>query len=139
MKKKMNYMVTLSFLAISVFFASPVQARPDVLCIYYPEWHVYPEGEEIFGKGRSEWDLVNTAKPFFPGHDQPVQLLDGCPDDSDPAAVAKEINYAADSGIDVFVYDWYWRIRPHPSRRPHHATQKRSICHHRSRQNCPRP
>ena len=26
----------------------------DVLCIYYPEWHVYPEGEAIFGKGRTE-------------------------------------------------------------------------------------
>lgn len=108
MKEKWNFIVALLFLAISVFFASPVQARPDVLCIYYPEWHVYPEGEMIFGKGRSEWDLVNTAKPRFPGHDQPVQLLDGCPDDSDPAAVAKEIDYAADSGIDVFVYDWYW-------------------------------
>jgi len=21
----------------------------DVLCIYYPEWHVYPEGEAIQG------------------------------------------------------------------------------------------
>ena len=44
LKKKLNFMATRSFLAISVFFASPTQARPDVLCIYYPEWHVYPEG-----------------------------------------------------------------------------------------------
>ncbi|MBR2839378.1 MAG: glycoside hydrolase family 99-like domain-containing protein [Kiritimatiellae bacterium] len=82
--------------------------RPDVLCIYYPEWHVYPEGDVIFGKGHTEWDLVNTATPRFPGHDQPIRLKDGCPDDSNPADVAKEIDYAADAGIDAFLYDWYW-------------------------------
>ena len=81
---------------------------PDVLCIYYPEWHVYPEGDIIFGKGRTEWDFVNSAKPKFKGHDQPLKLLDGNPDDSDPRDVEKEIAYAASAGIDVFVYDWYW-------------------------------
>ena len=82
--------------------------KVDVLCIYYPEWHVYPEGDVIFGKGRTEWDFVNTAVPRFPGHEQPIRLVDGNPDDSNPADVAKEIDYAADAGIDVFVYDWYW-------------------------------
>ena len=71
----MKNALPFALLAVMVSLALSVQARPDVLCIYYPEWHVYPEGEEIFGKGRSEWDLVNTAKPFFPGHDQPVRLL----------------------------------------------------------------
>ena len=80
----------------------------DVLCIYYPEWHVYRQGEEIFGKGRSEWDLVTTAKPRFDGHEQPVRLEAGCPDDSDPEAVAREIDLAAEAGITAFVYDWYW-------------------------------
>ena len=82
--------------------------RPDVLCIYYPEWHVYPKGEEIFGKGRTEWDFVKTAPVRFPGHRQPLVPRDGYLNDADPADVAKEIDYAADSGIDVFVYDWYW-------------------------------
>ena len=82
--------------------------RPDVLCIYYPEWHVYPKGEEIFGEGRTEWDLVRTAVPRFDGHRQPIGLVAGEPDDADPADVAKEIDAAADAGIDVFVYDWYW-------------------------------
>ncbi len=81
---------------------------PDVLCIYYPEWHVYPEGDVIFGKGRTEWDFVNSAKPKFEGHYQPIRLLDGNPDDSNPRDVEKEIAYAASAGIDAFVYDWYW-------------------------------
>lgn len=83
-------------------------AKTDILCIYYPEWHVYPEGEAIFGKGRTEWDYVDSAVPRFPEHEQPLQLLGGHPDDSNPADVAKEIDYAADAGIDVFLYDWYW-------------------------------
>ena len=80
----------------------------DVLCIYYPEWHVYPEGEAIFGKGRTEWDYVDSAPQRFPGHEQPLKLRDGHPDDTNPSDVAKEIDYAADAGIDCFVYDWYW-------------------------------
>ena len=51
--------------------------KVDVLCIYYPEWHVYPEGDVIFGKGHTEWDFVNTAAPRFPGHEQPIRLVDG--------------------------------------------------------------
>ncbi len=80
----------------------------DILCIYYPEWHVYPEGEAFFGKGRTEWDYVDSAVPRFPGHEQPLRLLAEHPDDSNPADVAGEIDLAADAGIDVFVYDWYW-------------------------------
>ena len=83
-------------------------SKVDVLCIYYPEWHAYPEGDAIFGKGRSEWDLVDTATPRFKGHEQPVRLTGGKFDDSDPAAVAREIDLASGAGIDVFVYDWYW-------------------------------
>ena len=109
------------FAAVAAAGCSARSDRPDVMCVYYPEWHVYPEGEEIFGKGRTEWDLVNTAKPRFPGHRQPIRLVDGCPDDSDPAAVAKEIDYAADAGIDVFLYDWYW-ADSHPIQ--HEALEK---------------
>lgn len=93
---------------LAIALAGCCTKRPDVLCIYYPEWHVYPEGDEIFGKGHTEWDFVTTAKPRFPGHEQPIRLWDGCPDDSNPADVAKEIDYASSAGIDVFVYDWYW-------------------------------
>ena len=95
-------------LALAVGLLTGSADATDVLCIYYPEWHVYPEGEEIFGKGRTEWDLVTTAKPRFAGHEQPVRLEAGCPDDSDPNDVAKEIDLAADAGITAFVYDWYW-------------------------------
>jgi len=84
------------------------ERRPDVLCVYYPEWHAYPEGDAMLGKGRTEWENVKENPTRFPGHDNPIVPLDGYLDDSKPADVAKEIDYAADAGIDVFLYDWYW-------------------------------
>lgn len=95
-------------LAFSALVVCSVWAKVDVLCIYYPEWHAYPEGDAIFGKGCSEWNLVDTAIPRFEGHEQPVRLVGGKFDDSDPVAVAREIELASGAGIDVFVYDWYW-------------------------------
>ena len=94
--------------AAAVLATAAAAADVDVLCIYYPEWHRYPYGDVIFGKGRTEWDFVDTAPARFKGHEQPIRLVDGHPDDSDPKDVAKEIGYAADAGIDVFLYDWYW-------------------------------
>ena len=104
---RLNAPSTLAICAALVLSAAPSSAL-DVLCIYYPEWHVYPEGEAIFGNGRTEWDYVDSAIPRFEGHEQPLRLLAGHPDDSDPSDVAKEIDLAADAGINAFVYDWYW-------------------------------
>lgn len=100
-------LLTLVLMSV-VTLAAMGEGKVDVLCIYYPEWHVYPEGERIFGRGRTEWDFVRTAAPRFDGHCQPIGLAAGEPDDANPADVAREIDAAADAGIDAFVYDWYW-------------------------------
>ena len=63
---------------------------------------------------------MNSRRPIprFPGHHQPLKPLWGYFDESDPAWTAKEIDLAADNGIDVFLYDWYWYSgRPDPWRR----------------------
>ena len=112
--KRQNIIWTLAMVGALALGAAGADASAaggrglDVLCIYYPEWHVYPEGEAIFGKGRTEWDYVESAIPRFKGHEQPLRLVAGHPDDSNPSDVAGEIDLAADAGIDVFVYDWYW-------------------------------
>jgi hypothetical protein len=82
--------------------------RPDVLAIYYPHWHKYDHGISWKGEGWTEWVEMAAAKPKFPGHEQPKKSLLGDFDESDPKCVEKEINLAADNGIDVFLYDWYW-------------------------------
>lgn len=60
------------------------------------------------GKGWTEWEVVKAAKPRFAGHEQPKAPVWGYFNEADPAWAAKEIDLAADNGIDVFIYDWYW-------------------------------
>lgn len=83
-------------------------ARPEVVAVYYPHWHLYDHGESWKGPGWTEWEGLKAAVPRFPGHNQPIRPTLGCFDESDPEWVAKEIDLAADHGIDVFLYDWYW-------------------------------
>ena len=60
------------------------------------------------GEGWTEWEMMNAAEPKFPGHEQPKVCTWGNFDESDPQWVEKEIDLAADHGVDVFLYDWYW-------------------------------
>ncbi len=82
--------------------------RPDVMVVYYPHWHNYDHGTAWKGEGWTEWEGLKAATPRFPGHHQPLKPTWGCFDESDPKWVAREIDLAADHGIDVFLYDWYW-------------------------------
>lgn len=88
--------------------SGPSEGGLDVLCVYYPHWHVYPDGEKWFGKGWTEWEFVKTGKPRFKGHKLPYCPIPGYLDGKNPADVAKEIDLASNAGITVFLYDWYW-------------------------------
>ena len=82
--------------------------RPEVVAVYYPHWHNYDHGSAWKGEGWTEWEGLKAAVPRFPGHHQPLEPEWGCFDESDPLWVEREIDLAADHGIDVFLYDWYW-------------------------------
>ncbi len=84
------------------------QKRPEVVAIYYPHWHNYDHGSSWKGEGWTEWEGMKAAVPRFPGHHQPLKPCWGYFDESDPKWTAREIDLAADHGIDVFLYDWYW-------------------------------
>jgi glycosyl transferase family WbsX len=79
-----------------------------VACYYFPNYHPDPHNEELHGPGWSEWELLKNAGPRFKGHDQPKEPLWGYTDESDPIVMAKKIDAAANHGIDVFIFDWYW-------------------------------
>ena len=110
----------LALLAAGTAFAADVghgslplgagpQAKTEVVAVYYPHWHPYPVGEKvIFGEGRSEWELVKRQKPRYEGHPVPIRPLMGYYDETNPTNVEREIDMAADAGIDVFMYDWYF-------------------------------
>jgi len=82
--------------------------RPEVIAVYYPHWHSYDHGSAWKGEGWTEWEGVKAAVPRFPGHQQPLRPTWGYFDESDPKWSAREIDLAADHGIDVFLFDWYW-------------------------------
>ena len=82
--------------------------RPEVVAVYYPHWHNYDHGSAWKGEGWTEWEGLKAAVPRFPGHHQPLVPSWGYFDESDPKWSEREIDLAADHGIDVFLYDWYW-------------------------------
>lgn len=85
------------------------KAKDYVVAVYYfPDYHVDSINERWHGKGWTEWNLVKDARPRFKGHQQPKVPLWGYFNEADPKWADKEINLAADNGIDVFIYDWYW-------------------------------
>ena len=80
----------------------------QVAVYYFPNYHVDSINERWHGKGWTEWDLVKISKPRFQGHKQPKVPAWGYFDEANPKWAAKEIDLAANHGIDVFIYDWYW-------------------------------
>ncbi|MBO5680908.1 MAG: glycoside hydrolase family 99-like domain-containing protein [Lentisphaeria bacterium] len=78
-------------------------------CYYFPNYHTDDARNTAFhGAGWSEWEVVKQAVPRFEGHDQPRIPTWGYTDEKDPAAMAQKIDAAADAGIDVFIFDWYY-------------------------------
>jgi hypothetical protein len=80
----------------------------EIVCYYFPNYHVDPRNEAAHGPGWTEWELLRRAEPRFPGHRQPRVPLWGYEDESDPAVMARKIAAAADHGIAAFLFDWYW-------------------------------
>ncbi|MDN3657199.1 glycoside hydrolase family 99-like domain-containing protein [Ferruginibacter paludis] len=80
----------------------------EVAVYYFPNYHVDSINERWHGKGWTEWDLVKISRPRFEGHLQPKVPTWGYFNEADPVWATKEIDAAADNGIDVFIYDWYW-------------------------------
>eukprot|EP01049_Picozoa_sp_SAG25_P003132 SAG25_NODE_175_length_12811_cov_5.011721_11_plen_137_part_00 len=88
--------------------AATAARKYQVGAFYYGPWHVDPTNEKLHGKNWTEWNLVKSAKPRFPGHQQPNVPLWGYQMDNDPAVMAQKIDAAADHGVDHFLFDWYW-------------------------------
>jgi hypothetical protein len=80
----------------------------QVIAFNFPSWHPSPFMEARFGKGWTEFETLKNARTLFPGHSMPHYPLWGYYDESDPVWAAKEIEVAADHGVDAWMIDWYW-------------------------------
>ena len=105
MMKKIKALFLSGFFTFSAF-----ANNYDVAAIVWPAYQPEPRWKElgIFNHGNGEWQNVYEAKPKFEGHQQPIVPLWGYERDDDPIAVARKIDAALASGINVFMYDWYW-------------------------------
>ncbi len=48
-----------------------------IMCLYLPQYHEFPENNEWWGEGYTEWTAVKRALPLYRGHKQPRVPLNG--------------------------------------------------------------
>lgn len=75
-------------------------------------WPAYtgeePRARIFWPDGIGEWQSVRDAVKKRPDHSWPRKPLWGYVNEADPSVMEMEINAAADHGVNVFIYDWYW-------------------------------
>jgi len=81
--------------------------RPEVAAIYFPGYHEDDHYDSWFGEGWNEWQLLAEAPARFSGH-RFLRPAWGAFDEAKPDWMARQVALAADHGIDVFLFDWYW-------------------------------
>ncbi|MDD3146770.1 MAG: glycoside hydrolase family 99-like domain-containing protein [Candidatus Riflebacteria bacterium] len=85
--------------------------KPETLTVgayYYPGWHPCKIRDASFPRGWSEWQLVYNCKPSFADHEQPRLPLWGQENEADPKVFARKLDAAAEYGVDLFVFAYYW-------------------------------
>ena len=83
--------------------------KPRVIALYLPQFHPFPENDEWWGKGFTEWRSVARAKPLFKGHYQPHIPADlGFYDLRVPEIREQQAQLAREAGIEGFCYWHYW-------------------------------
>ena len=85
-------------------------ADVKMLAFYLPQFHVFPENEQWWGKGFTEWTNVRSGEAAFDGHDQPrVPHPDfGYYDLTDIHVLKKQAKLASQHGIYGFCFYYYW-------------------------------
>ena len=93
---------------------SPALEKPkhyDVAAFVWPSYHPDDRAKIFWPMGIGEWETVMNNKPKFEGHDQPRFPLWGYVNEANRDVMEMEIAAAADHGVNVFIYDWYWYDR----------------------------
>jgi len=80
----------------------------DIAAFVWPSYHPDDRAKIFWPMGIGEWETVMKDKPKAKSPDQPRYPLWGYINEADPYVAEMEINAAADHGVNVFIFDWYW-------------------------------
>jgi hypothetical protein len=83
----------------------------DIAAFVWPAYHPDDRAKIFWPLGIGEWETIMQNTPKFEGHEQPRFPLWGYVNEADPRVMEMEIAAAADHGVNVFIYDWYWYDR----------------------------
>jgi hypothetical protein len=82
--------------------------RAKVLAYYLPQFHEFPENDEWWGKGFTEWTNVARGSPRFKDHYQPRVPRDLGFYTLDAAVMRQQIQMAVEAGLFGFIFYFYW-------------------------------
>ena len=86
-----------------------VQPRARVIPFYLPQFHTFPENDEWWEKGFTEWSNVAAGTPLYPGHIQPLLPSElGFYDLRTPGVRDAQYELATAAGLEGFMYYYYW-------------------------------
>lgn len=86
-----------------------MKKKIKVVAFYLPQYHPFPENDEWWGKGFTEWTNVGKAKKLFPRHYQPHVPADlGYYDLRLPVVREQQAEMAKAYGLSAFCIYHYW-------------------------------
>ena len=86
----------------------PAKKHYDIAAFVWPSYHPDDRAKIFWPMGIGEWETVMKNKAKFEKHEQPRFPLWGYINEADPYVAEMEINAAADHGVNVFIFEWYW-------------------------------
>jgi len=83
--------------------------RARAIAFYLPQYHRFPENDEWWGNGFTEWHNVARGMPRYQGHYQPRIPADlGFYDLNDVGVLENQAILAKNNGIAAFCFYYYW-------------------------------